>query len=124
MSVNERCGVNTWNIIYAISHLLFWNCCCRSCIPGNLDKAYSTLCELEISQGGKNPGVKTPFNDVCQSIRDLACRFTNQMAIVKTHFKKPAACKAKARGKAKTAPAIKPKDEKTEENLDGEEMDE
>ena len=85
-----------------------------------MDKDYNTLCELEIAQSGTNPGVKKPYQEVCQSIRDLACRFTNQVAVVKTHFKKPAATKARAKGKAKAASAVKPA---KDEDLDGESME-
>ena len=75
-------------------------------------KGYDSLCSLELKQQGVNPGSKSPYKEVMGQIKDACVRFTNQVAICKTHFKR---VRSAAKGKAKPPPAPAPKDEEDEE---------
>ena len=66
---------------------------------------------MEIVQGTKNPENKSVYKEVCFKIKGACTRYTNQLAVAKTHFKKVAAAKGKSRARKDAQPVLPPKDE-------------
>ena len=85
-----------------------WDTRRKETCPGEVVKAYDGLCALEVEQSGLNPGCKSIYREKASEIKDACVKFTNHMAICKTHFKR---VRSAAKGKAKPA---QPKDEDDE----------
>jgi len=68
---------------------------------------------LELKQNGVNPEQKSVYRELTDKIKMACCRYTNQMAVCKTHFKKTSAkSRAKPKAKAATVPKTEEGDDK------------
>ena len=82
---------------------------------GALGDSYKELCDKEQKVSEVNPGHKSAFKSICDSIKEQCCRFNNEANALKVHFPKAKAT-AKGKAKAKAAPPGALKTENADED--------